>query len=376
MNKYISILGYNRVDLLKMVFEALLCCDGVSDFHIRVFLDGPKTQSDNDNSQIIKNYFDQSIGKKICRSFSLETHVENMGVWRNKLYGFSRAFEEGADYVLLLEDDVLLKPDALTFVDQAFHAIDSSQTLFSVSLFSSFLMNFPGVPHEASQCFLKNNFSSTFCSWGIRSWPFPWGLGLNNASFFRIKNLGWNGNDQNMSTIMVKNGGKDIFPIISRSSHIGESSQLSSTHKVYQHLPFDEENYRVKDFKIEKNIDVKAATDRADYFYLMLKNDFAVDDVRIKIITDSEDYSQQKRDILKKYKYLDIDVRFVSSHSISNDEAQKLDDVLSRISVSDIFLDFHSNELDSYARKFYQSKGVRVLSIDDLEKIFTIDLSI
>ena len=192
---------------------------------------------------------------------------ENLGAWAGKLNAFQFCFDSGADFVLLIEEDVFLYPDAISCASKAYEASKNFECLVTISLYSNNLLDFPNSEYQEAIDFMKNN-QEVFAECGIRSWPFPWGIGLSRKSHLVLKELGWNGNDQSMGNLLKDQNGVDIFPIITRSEHLGQSKFDSNyLYPVLRHkMPENVDKiFRSDPINFDENCDKKHLTDVADY---------------------------------------------------------------------------------------------------------------
>ena len=108
MSRTIVVLGYNRPDCLRRCLAALARCRGVGKFDLRIFIDGGKDSMSRDAANFIPE-------KEMPNSWDVYKASENYGINRHNKYAVDRTLEEipQADFVVLLEDDCVLTPDAL-----------------------------------------------------------------------------------------------------------------------------------------------------------------------------------------------------------------------------------------------------------------------
>ena len=377
MSKYLAIIGYSRFDLLKKVFEKAAANSMAGNFHLRVFVDGPKTSDVEIEQKKIINYFSNNAQVDLFLSFSFVVHPENLGVWRNKLLAFESTFKEGSTFTLLLEDDVLLKPDALTLTSEIADNFHQNSVNATLSLYSQNLIDYPGVPLQRAKSYISNNFHETFSGIGARKWAFPWGLGLTKDIFEKFLQFGWNGHDQTMGQIMLQQGWMDVFPIISRASHVGVSDLKSSSNKVYLHVDFSDSDFKINSFDLNKKINLDHLQDTADYFYMNLSNDFNVDDVRIKIFTSIEDSSNLRSSLLRLYRYLDLDIRHIPNSQQLDGDFLRLNGLLERISTNYVFYYISDDkDLANYIVNFYAQKNIQCHDIGEIGNFFPMDVLI
>jgi hypothetical protein len=107
MKKVITLLFWNRPQYVRMVLDYLSNCIGIGDYHLAIILDGPT------HPEIRK--ICSGIKFARCEVHPINRHVGCNGATRIAL---NRGFEL-SDYVIHVEDDILLAPDALQYFEWA-----------------------------------------------------------------------------------------------------------------------------------------------------------------------------------------------------------------------------------------------------------------
>ena len=112
--KSVAIICFNRPELLKSCIESLLNAEKVNDFHkILIFQKGNK-----DVAQIVNSY--RTSFETVIEIERTGTPTQNINA--NRYLAYSVAFENlHSDYSIVLEDDVQISPDALSFADFVFN---------------------------------------------------------------------------------------------------------------------------------------------------------------------------------------------------------------------------------------------------------------
>ena len=155
--KYIAFLGCDRFTTVVETVSALLKCSDIHEYHFLVFLDRPRNDEGIEGFLSIQSFLLNNVDVKKFKSFSLQVSDENLGVWNSKLKIFSISFELGSDFTLLLEDDVLLKPDALEFCSLAYNFIINSVELITLSLYSTNLVAIENVCAKTKMYFMNGD---------------------------------------------------------------------------------------------------------------------------------------------------------------------------------------------------------------------------
>lgn len=369
--KYIAFLACNRFTMVVETFSALLKCSGINEYHFLVFLDQPKNDEGIEAFHSIKNFFINNLDTKKFKTFTLDIADKNLGVWTSKLKIFSNTFELGSDFTLLLEDDVLLRPDALDFCSEACNFISNADELITVSLYSSNLVELKNVSYSKALQFVSEN-PDVFHEWGLRRWPFPWGIGLSKKVYESFMMLGWNGNDQNMGQLLQRVNGYDLFPIISRSDHIGKSKSVNGEFEVVRHINFEDSNYLNRKFQITSKpmLQLEQGINRAGHFFSNLKNDLGLLENRVKILYGDPIFLEKIGELKDDNDVLDIDASYVDPLWLGDIDSIKLYNAISRIAAPVTVLLFNESEILDFILSKLKNQPTKVLIGLDKEKIF------
>lgn len=279
--KFIVVLCYNRSDHLQVVLDSLLGAIGIEEYHFRVFCDGAKSAEDFERVEKVLQFWQAVPDKNQFKSFAIFSNDINRGVWYSKLNALRNTFINGSDVTLLIEDDVSIRPDGLRFVDDAFPYVQLNCLPATISLYSQNLEVRKNANYFKALHLLRSE-SAPYAQWGVRAWPFPWGIAFTKENYAKFISLGWNGNDQHLGVLLQENAGVDIFPIISRSEHLGDfSSTQNEEIKVSKHIDYKFE--KAKSFCFAKDINIESGRRVADYWYTALMNDGGLGDDRMQV---------------------------------------------------------------------------------------------
>jgi len=367
--KYIAFLGCNRFATVVETFAALSKCRDIHEYHLLVFLDRPKNDIGIEEFQSIQNFFENNSDSENFKSFTMQVADKNFGVWRSKLGILSKSFEMGSDFTILLEDDVLLKPDALSFCSEACNYVLKADELITVSLYSNNLLELDNVAHSKANQFITEN-PNVFHEWGLRKWPFPWGIGLSKKAYNSFISMGWNGNDQNMGQILKDANGYDLFPIISRSDHIGKSAAESGEFKIIRHVPFQDSHYLREKFKIPIGALVDLGLENANHFYTKLKNDLCISENRVKILFCDPIFEIEIANFKKNNIMLDVDATFIDPLWYNDVDTIKIYNTIARISSPVTVLLSNKSKVEEFIISELKNKATRVLFDLDKEEVF------
>jgi hypothetical protein len=282
MANTIALLCHSRVAYLAKVLSALALSDGLKYYDLCIFIDGPRSPTEIKDVENVRRVVESYLPFLHSKSLALHQSPCNMGVWKSKIFALNACYEAGADVVLLLEDDVTIAPDALIFVNEASEYVRlCNDHLITISLYSHHLNKGKKLTYLKAFEYVATDLG--FASkWGCRKWPFPWGVALTRATFKMLIDNGWNGNDQKMGMILQSLNGYDIYPILTRSEHIGTFSSTNQKDIIIEHHeipPFKP----VESFDISEDIHPDAACKTAALYQVNLESDQGIKDNIIKL---------------------------------------------------------------------------------------------
>lgn len=131
MSVCIVVFGYRRPDLLERLFDSLKRCDNVENYAFHIFIDGPKNPSE-------QAAIDASarVAESFCagRNAVLTLNEVNQGLANSVIGGVSDVLRE-QDAVIVLEDDLELARDTLTYFELAINALEKRTDVMTVSAF-------------------------------------------------------------------------------------------------------------------------------------------------------------------------------------------------------------------------------------------------
>ena len=220
----VTIVAFNRPQYLKRVTAALAAARGVEEATVLFFLEPA-------NREVIR----------AARAFAASGRSKRSMVQVNPVifgmpHNLRQAVEVGltrSDFVVLLEDDIVVSPDALEYLNWARRRYADDPGVFSVSLYADIgraeNMAEPGDPDELAP--------SEWFAAARRDWFTPWGWGFWRDRFEPVAHV-YTGYDNQMNMeylgVALSNIGQEvegssglrgnrseIFPLLSRSNNIG-----------------------------------------------------------------------------------------------------------------------------------------------------------
>jgi hypothetical protein len=158
----IAIFAYKRPDHLRKVCEALSRSRGFAESPTYFFLDGARTKEDQPLVEATR---------AVARQFAKEWHAEinfastNRGLRRSILDGVSAVLTVH-DTVIVVEDDLLVAPNALIYLNKALAKFHNAPTVMQVSAFS--------YPVDPANDGAEAYFVPFTTSWGWATWKRAW----------------------------------------------------------------------------------------------------------------------------------------------------------------------------------------------------------
>jgi hypothetical protein len=201
MQKVITMTHFNRPKYSHLAMKWLSRCRGVSDYKIVCYLEH------SDIMRQMKNVIYSHSANLDIQVVECGNRLGNSKNTQAALYhGFSIA-----DYVIHVEDDILLYPDALEYFEYCGKKFKQEKEVVNICSFVRLLNHV---------CPLENsNLMRT------RRWFIPWGWATWKDRFDRMVELDvFNdlpGFDNNINTML---NGLEVHPLISRSQNIGASN--------------------------------------------------------------------------------------------------------------------------------------------------------
>ncbi|NLK71691.1 MAG: sugar transferase [Clostridiales bacterium] len=154
---------YKRPEHTAKTLAALGECFGIEESELFVFADGPKNlqdETDVTETRRIVREFDK------CKAIHIIESGVNKGLANSVISGVTEVIEQYGR-AIVVEDDLVLAPDFLTYMNQALDYYESDQRIWSITGYS-FNINFP--KDYTSDMYLSYRASS----WGWATWKDRW----------------------------------------------------------------------------------------------------------------------------------------------------------------------------------------------------------
>lgn len=211
--KLITMTACWRPSYTARVLRALLSCRGLEDYGILVYQDAPPEEP----APGVREGFlaTAEILKNARRELDLQhvPHPFHLGCNANTLAVLDAGFRH-VDYLIHLEDDVLLAPDALAYFDWAGRHYREHLRVWSVSAYSRDAYN-PAWRH-----LLRTRLH--FTPWGWATWRERWAR--VRPSLEAVHELTWD--CQLIRRVCGEFQLREVYPSLSRSQNIGRRSAV------------------------------------------------------------------------------------------------------------------------------------------------------
>jgi glycosyltransferase involved in cell wall biosynthesis len=159
----IAIFTYNRPDTLRETVNSLLNAAFSDQSILFIFSDGPKRPTEGHIVDEIRKYIRQIKGFKEVHYYFSET---NHGLAKSIISGVSKVLQIYKS-VIVLEDDLIVTPNFLSFMNKALNEYHSDDKVFSISGYSFDLKKSQDEINDAY--FLNRGWS-----WGWATWKNRW----------------------------------------------------------------------------------------------------------------------------------------------------------------------------------------------------------
>ena len=254
--KIITLAAWRRPDYFAEVVKSLENAEGIDDYLILVALDGGYPQRQTEMVAILRE-------SKL--NYEIFAHEENLGCAKNTGFILKQGFER-ADRVIHFEDDTVLHPDCLRFLEYNLDKYEDNEAIFSITSFTNPQWNdicLDGDWLEPNLVGIRDRFTCQGWATWKRVWdeitvwfgiqfkdtmphPIPQG-----EDFLNHVELDDKGSWANPMAHYWRNGRYEIAPHTSFLQNIGELDGVHTHAGVYEtqlHTPMFNPNQRVSDF--------------------------------------------------------------------------------------------------------------------------------
>ena len=221
--RVIVMTGWRRPHYFARVVQNLEKCRGITDYKVLAFLDGGYPRAQAEMAEVL------AASSLHCKTVC---HRHNLSVNRNTFIAFEAGFDSGADWVILIEDDILPTADFLVYMEQALDGFAEYSDICSVGGYhpTEPIAPSPDRPGAGILDLWRRHFAVPFLparratAVALWEWFNPWGVGLWRRSWEGYVRDGWWGRAASWDVnINLYSRGKRLsaFPMMSRTQNIG-----------------------------------------------------------------------------------------------------------------------------------------------------------
>jgi hypothetical protein len=159
----VVVFGFQRVETLEKTVSALRSCLEAKETELFVYLDAEKNKSQEEAVAAVLSYAKIIDGFK---SIQINKAVKHQGLAYSVITGVTETLKKYKS-VIVVEDDLMVSSNFLSFMNQALDFYENSSKIFSISGFS-FPMQRP------AEYVYDNYFTKRASSWGWATWTNRW----------------------------------------------------------------------------------------------------------------------------------------------------------------------------------------------------------
>lgn len=160
----ICLFVYKRYDTTKLMLESLLACPECADSELYVFMDEARNDSEADDVEKVRALFDNLQGFKTIHPYPARM---NKGMARSVIDGVTTVLQQH-ESIIVLEDDLVVAPDFLTFMNAALEAYRDRSDIWSISGYTPNLKEIE--QYDKNSVFLVPRAQC----WGWATWSDRW----------------------------------------------------------------------------------------------------------------------------------------------------------------------------------------------------------
>ncbi|MDE7402183.1 MAG: glycosyltransferase [Muribaculaceae bacterium] len=159
----IALFAYNRPDRLKAAIQALQTNPEASDSDLYIFIDGARSDADVEKVNECKLVASETSG---FRNITVSASAKNKGLGPSLIAGITAVIEKYGK-VIVIEDDLIVSPNFLAFINQGLQKYAGKKEVFSICGYT----NRVKLPQNYK---FNAYFAPRSSSWGWATWADRW----------------------------------------------------------------------------------------------------------------------------------------------------------------------------------------------------------
>jgi hypothetical protein len=161
----VVLFAYRRPDHLRRVLDSLGANSGADLTEVSIYCDGPKSATDGEAVEQVREIARRASDPGLFASVRVIERDHNLGLAKSVISGVTEALERH-DRIIVLEDDLVVSPDFLEYMNQALELYANNDEVISIH---GFMYSVPPVLPQTA--FLRG----ADC-WGWATWRRGWEL--------------------------------------------------------------------------------------------------------------------------------------------------------------------------------------------------------
>ena len=157
---------YNRLDHTEGVIESLSRNLLADETDLFVFSDAAKSENGLEKVNAVREYIHQKEWQRNFKSVTIVQAEKNKGLAKSIIGGVSEIIEKHQK-VIVVEDDLILSPYFLKYMNEALDYYKDNSEIWSISGYSFPMKSLKKYPHDVF-------YSYRGCSWGWGTWSDRW----------------------------------------------------------------------------------------------------------------------------------------------------------------------------------------------------------
>lgn len=166
MNAPVVLFVYNRLDHTMNVIKSLSDNILAGQTDLYVFSDAAKTENGQQKVDAVREYIRRTDWKDSFQNVTIVEAKENQGLAKSIIGGVTKILEEYGK-VIVVEDDLVLSPYFLNYMNGALDYYKDAEDVWSISGYSFPMKSLKKYPHDVF-------YSYRGCSWGWATWLDRW----------------------------------------------------------------------------------------------------------------------------------------------------------------------------------------------------------
>ena len=166
MNAPVVLFVYNRLDHTMNVIDSLAKNFLAKETNLYVFSDAAKTENGLEKVNAVREYIRRTDWKGNFSNVTIIEAEQNKGLAKSIIGGVTRILEKYGK-VIVVEDDLILSPYFLQYMNGALDYYKDAEEVWSISGYSFPMRSLQRYPHDVF-------YSYRGCSWGWATWLDRW----------------------------------------------------------------------------------------------------------------------------------------------------------------------------------------------------------